>query len=241
MVNTLNIAHRGFSGQYPENTMLAFERAYEIGADGIELDVQLTKDGEVVIFHDYTIHRMTGENGSVQEMTLHKLQTLTIPDKQWIPTLDEYLSWVWDKNLFSLIELKSNGIESSGLEEKVVDLVRYWEVEDNVLLSSEYDNELVKIKELSPLIKCGLLVYPWNEAVMERAVKLSVECIHPDVNDMNEETFDFVRTQGFETKVWTVNDAEWLEWLVHLNVDAIITDFPDKLSTIQNEKQRVGV
>lgn len=238
-MNTLTIAHRGFSGQCPENTMIAFKKAYEIGADGIELDVQLTKDGEVVVFHDYTINRMTGENGCVQEMTLNELQAASMLEKQWIPTLAEYLSWVWKKDLFTLIELKSNGVDLSGLEEKVVDLVSYFGVEDKVLLSSEYDNELVKIKELSPLIKCGLLVYPWNKAVMERAVKLSVKYIHPDVNDMNKETIDLMRAQGFKTKIWTVNDTEWLKWLVDLNVDAIITDYPDRLSAIQKEKQAV--
>lgn len=235
-MKTKNIAHRGFSGRYPENTMLAFEKAAEMGADGIELDVQLTKDKEVVVFHDYTVDRMTNGTGSVVEFTLYELQALKIKEGQWIPTLGEYLSWASSKELFTLIELKSNGVEESGLEEKVLDAIMDWDMQDKVLVSSEYDNELIKVKQLSPFMRCGLLVYPWNETSVERAANLQVECVHPDVNDLAEETIEQMRFQGFETTTWTVNDESWMEWLVDLEVDAIITDYPNRLAAIQKRR-----
>lgn len=239
-MKTKNIAHRGFSGKYPENTMLAFEKAVEMGADGIELDVQLTKDKEVVIFHDYTLERMTNGTGELKEYTLYELQALTLESGQWIPTLSEYLSWADSKDLFTLIELKSNGVKESGLEEKVLEEVERKQMQEQVLLSSEYDNELVKIKQLAPLIKCGLLVYPWNDSSLERAASIGVESVHPDVNDIIEETLTEVRNNGLETTLWTINDPEWMEWLVNLEADAIITDYPDRLQEMIEQKVKVN-
>lgn len=239
-MKTKNIAHRGFSGKYPENTMLAFEKAVEMGADGIELDVQLTKDKEVVIFHDYTLERMTNSKGELKEYTLYELQALTLESGQWIPTLSEYLSWAASKDLFTLIELKSNGVKESGLEEKVLEEVERKQMQEQVLLSSEYDNELVKIKQLAPLIKCGLLVYPWNDSSLERAASIGVESVHPDVNDIIEETLTEVRNNGLETTLWTINDPEWMEWLVNLEADAIITDYPDRLQEMIEQKVKVN-
>ncbi len=98
-MKTLNLAHRGFSSQYPENTMIAFEQAYQAGADGLELDVQLTRDGEVVIFHDKMIDRMTNGSGTLSDLTLRDIKWVSIDGlmqdglpRQKIPTLEEYLS-----------------------------------------------------------------------------------------------------------------------------------------------------
>ena len=109
-----NFAHRGFSGKYPENTMLAFQKAYEAGADGIELDVQLTKDGQVVVIHDEKVDRTTNGTGLVRDYTLEELRKL---DASYIytgemgfnpiPTFEEYCAWVAGTDLVTNIELKT--------------------------------------------------------------------------------------------------------------------------------------
>ncbi len=130
---TKNFAHRGFSGKYPENTMLAFRKAVEEGVDGIELDVQLTKDGEVVIIHDETIDRTTDGKGLVVSYTYDELRKFDASFKfrgqcgfNPIPTLREYFELVKDKNLVTNIELKT------GLNEYFGNLMPLLNLEGNV-------------------------------------------------------------------------------------------------------------
>lgn len=110
----LNIAHRGFKGVYPENTMLAYEKAVETGADGIEFDVQLTKDGELVIIHDEDLERTTDGKGLVKDKTLHELKKLNASkgcpycEVQTTPTLREYFDFAKDKDIITNIELKTS-------------------------------------------------------------------------------------------------------------------------------------
>ena len=124
------IAHRGMSGTYPENTMLAFRKAYEAGADGIELDVHLSKDGEVMIMHDESLERTTGVGKLLAECTRAELERINAgktKDDSFgftpIPSLEEYLSWVKDTGLYTNIELKTAPLYYPGIEEKTLDLI----------------------------------------------------------------------------------------------------------------------
>ena len=120
----LNIAHRGFKGKYPENTMLAFEKAIEAGADGIEFDLHLSKDGELVIIHDESLERTTDGKSLVCEKTLEELQKLNASklypgcEIQRIPTLREYFEFAKDKQKITKIGLKNSSIDYEGIEEK---------------------------------------------------------------------------------------------------------------------------
>ena len=140
---TKNFAHRGFSGKYPENTLLAFEKAVEAQTDGIELDVQLTKDGEIVIIHDETIDRTTNGKGLVVDYTyeeLEKFDASYIYTGQFgfnkIPTLREYFNLIKDTNIITNIELKTGINEYQGIEEKVYNLIKEFQLEDRVIISS---------------------------------------------------------------------------------------------------------
>ncbi len=139
---TKNFAHRGYSGKYPENTMLAFRKAVEAGADGIELDVQLTKDGVPVIIHDELVDRTTNGKGRVKEMTLDELRQLDasyIYAGQYgvtrIPTFREYCEFVRDLPITTNIEMKTGIFEYLGIEEKVLDMIREFHLEDKVIIS----------------------------------------------------------------------------------------------------------
>lgn len=122
---TLNFAHRGFSGQFPENTMLAFEKAVEAGADGIELDVQFSKDGELVIMHDETLNRTAGVDGVVKDYTLEQLKAMDVSGK-WgdrygsmeIPTLREYFTRFKNLPIITNIELKTGVFPYPGIEKE---------------------------------------------------------------------------------------------------------------------------
>ena len=135
-------AHRGWSGKYPENTMLAFEKAVELGVDGIELDVHLSGDRQLVIIHDETVDRTTNGKGFVKDMTVEQLKALDasagfmgVYGKTEIPTLREYMELVKDLPLVTNIELKTNIYEYEGLEEMVYEMIKEYSLQDRVIIS----------------------------------------------------------------------------------------------------------
>ena len=138
------IAHRGFSGVYPENTMLAFRKAIEIGADGIELDVHLSKDGQVMIIHDEALKRTTGLDGVVSDYTRAELEKISAGKTKNdefgftpIPSLEEYLAFMAEhKDKFTNIELKTAPVYYPEIEEKTLELVRKFDLEKNIIDSS---------------------------------------------------------------------------------------------------------
>ena len=150
-----NFAHRGFSGKYPENTMLAFKKAIESGVDGIELDVQLTKDGEVVIIHDETIDRTTDGKGLVSSYTYEELSKFDASfiyrnqiEFNKIPTLREYFELIKNKKIITNIELKTGVFEYAGIEEKVWNLIQEYEMEEKVIISSLILERKIKQKHI---------------------------------------------------------------------------------------------
>ena len=128
----LTYAHRGFSGEYPENTMLAFKKAYETGCEGIELDVHLSKDGHLVVIHDETVDRTTDRTGFVRDFTLQELQEINAGTEEafeGIPSFEEYCIWVKDLPLITNIEIKTNRYYYPGIEEKVLAMVEKYQLQ----------------------------------------------------------------------------------------------------------------
>lgn len=130
MKKSLNIAHRGFSGNYPENTMLAFKKAVEAGCDGIETDLHMTRDGIIVICHDETIDRTTNGSGFINDYSYEELCKFDAGikfgeefEKEKIPAIDEFLDYVRDKSLLINLELKNDVIHYGELEKKVIEKV----------------------------------------------------------------------------------------------------------------------
>ena len=158
-------AHRGFSGYYPENTMLAFQKvAEETVADGIELDIQLTKDGEIVIMHDEMLDRTTNGSGWLKDHTLEERKMLSVGvnvkgffPRQTIPTLREYFTWLKTTKLITNIELKTSYFEYEGIEEKLIAMVKEFGLEDQIWYSSFNHYTCVKLHELDPDCYVGFL------------------------------------------------------------------------------------
>jgi glycerophosphoryl diester phosphodiesterase len=229
-----NFAHRGFSGKYPENTMLAFEKAIEVGCEGIEFDVHFSKDGKLVIVHDETIDRTSNQNGFVKDLTYEELCQADFSYKfqkeygfQRIPTLEEYLEFVKDKDIITNIELKTGIFEYPGIEQAVYDLIRKYDLRDKMIISSFNHYSVMRMKEIDPDIKCGLLTESWLIKAGEYVKNCGVECFHPIGTMLNPETVKEVRDNGIEINTWTVNKPEEVDYMINLGVDGIIGNNPD--------------
>lgn len=227
-------AHRGYSGRFPENTMLAFKEAAKTGCYGIELDVQLTKDGQLVVIHDERIDRTTDGTGYVRDYTLEELRRFNAAASwngkfgfQSIPTFEEYCQWAAGEKLVTNIELKTGVYYYEGIEEKTLEMVRKYGLTDRVLFSSFLHSSITILRKLAPEIKCGALVE--NDGLGNPGYyceKMDFQCFHPGWMCLPKEDVDSCKAHGIELNVWTVNDMDVLERLVEWEVDGLISNFP---------------
>lgn len=239
-----NFAHRGFSGLYPENTMLAFSKAAELkGCDGIELDVHLTKDGEVVIIHDEKLDRTcVNRTGYVRDFTLAQLQEADVSfrfagecEPQHIPTLREYFELVKDTPLITNIELKTGIFEYPGIEAKVYDLIREYGLEEKIIISSFNHYSVRRMKELAPDMVCGLLTETWLIDAGRYTKEVGAECLHPIFYNMTGDIVKEVKSHGIKINTWTVNEERDVKTMIRLGVDSVIGNYPDRTARIIRE------
>lgn len=228
--------HRGYSGNYPENTMLAFQKAIEAGAEGIELDVQFSKDGKLVIIHDETLDRTTTGTGRVKDYTYDELRQMDASYKfagqygfNTIPTLDEVLSYMADKDACTNIELKTGVYEYEGIEKAVLECIRKNNVAEKVIISSFNHYSVLRMRELAPEIKCGLLTDCWLINAGTYVKKLDVPCYHPSFRNLTPEITKELKECGLQINTWTVNTAEDFKTLSDLEVDIAIGNYPELL------------
>jgi len=208
-------AHRGASGYAPENTLEAFRLAMEQGADGMELDVHLTKDGEVVVIHDETLDRTSNGHGNVRDYTLEELKKFSFHNHMekyqgvQIPTLKEVLNLVKNSRIKVNIELKTGIYWYEGIEEKTMDIVKTMGMEDRVIYSSFNHYSIQKVLEQNSDAETAYLFsdVPLN---MEKYAKdTGVKGLHPAVYHLK--MADFLETymkSGLKVRVWTVNNKE---------------------------------
>lgn len=229
-------AHRGFSGYYPENTMLAFQKvAEETVADGIELDIQLTKDGEIVIMHDEMLDRTTNGSGWLKDHTLEELKMLSVGvnvkgffPRQTIPTLREYFTWLKTTKLITNIELKTSYFEYEGIEEKLIAMVKEFGLEDQIWYSSFNHYTVARIKKLMPEAKCGLLTDTWLMNIGEYAASQGAASVNARTYfGAKEGVAADLHAHNIALQAWTPNDAEMMQELVDAGVDVLITNYPD--------------
>ena len=228
-------AHRGASGYAPENTIEAFQLAANIGADGVELDVQLTRDGQIVVCHDETIDRTSDGAGWLKDYTLDELKNMNFDNgnKAYegaeIPTLQEVFDVLRDTGLVINIELKTGIIFYPGLEEAIVELTKANHFEDRVIYSSFNHYSVMKIKELDPQAKTGFLYADGTIDMPGYAKDHGVDALHPAL--YNIQFPDFMkqcREKEIDVNVWTVNDGKYLKMCQDAGVHAVITNYPKK-------------
>jgi glycerophosphoryl diester phosphodiesterase len=235
-------AHRGYSASYAENTMGAFVEAEKAGADGIELDVQLTKDGEIVVIHDETVDRTTSGTGFVKDFLFKDLLKLNANKKgvkkEPIPTLKEVLEWLKTNKLICNIELKNGLIPYKGMEEKVIQLVRTFGLSNRIILSSfnhysiVYSYQLAPEIETAPLFIEGLYM-PWIYAQSIRA-----KGIHPNHSAVSDEVIVDTMENGIAVRPYTVNKDADMHRLFKINCTSFITDDPVKAIRIRKQYEK---
>lgn len=228
-------AHRGFSGKYPENTLLAFQKAAEVGADGIEMDVHLSKDGQLMIIHDELLARTTGKEGKVSDYTAQELASInagkTFADafgKTPIPRFEEYCEFLQSNALISNVEIKTDNTYYPRIEEKTLEAIRHYHLEDRVIISSFNWLSVARIKQLEKDIRCGLLYGDFTvRNIGALARTFGIEYCHPSITLVDDEMVLECRDQQVGLNVWTVNKPEQIEVLKHWNVAGAISNFPD--------------
>jgi len=258
---TKNIAHRGFSGRFPENTMLAFRKAMEEGADGIELDVHLTRDGVPVIIHDERLERTTNGRGFVKDWTFAELRALDAgsgsgPDNGKrvsaeadragkgqsagdsglrIPALEEYLYLVRGTGIVTNIELKTDDIPYSGIEHKVIALLKVFDIVDRVIIFSFNYETVLRMKSALPEVRCGFLMEKWQPEMISDLSAAGIGYLHPWYGCITPERMAEAKDCGIGVNTWTVNEEEDIREMFRMGVDAVITNYPDRVNRVKNE------
>ncbi|XJS10658.1 glycerophosphodiester phosphodiesterase [Aerococcaceae bacterium WGS1372] len=231
------IAHRGYSGRFPENTMLAFTKAVEYGAEGIELDIQLTKDNVIVICHDETIDRTSNCQGFIEDLTLDELKAFEFrngmenidgetEENIKIPTLIEFLDWFKTMDIMVNIEFKTSYIAYEGIVEQTIDLLKERGLEDRVIFSSFNHDTILKVKEIDASLACGFLTVANILNPGEYCQKYQVEHYHPFYASilLNPEIAQECKQLNVGINTYTVNDADYMQALIDLGIESIITN-----------------
>ena len=228
-------SHRGASGTYPENTLAAFQAAVNMGAQGIELDIQLTKDNEIVVCHDETVDRTSSGTGYIKDMTLEELRQLDFsilhPEHgpAQIPAMREVFELIKPTDLVINIELKNSLIDYPGLEKRVIDLTEAAFDPDRVIFSSFNHASMLRVKAIDPHLVCGLLyeaslIEPW-----EYALRLGMDALHPQYAEVVTPGGNCRKAHeaGIRVHTWTVNDPETMAAVIREKADILITNYPD--------------
>ncbi|MDT8862162.1 glycerophosphodiester phosphodiesterase [Alkalihalobacillus sp. MEB130] len=233
----LIIAHRGASGVSPENTIASFLLGVKQGCEGIELDVQLSKDGEFVVIHDYSLYRTTNGTGYVNENNVSDLKKLDAGSwfhKKYagerIPLLEEVFLHV-PTNIILNLEIKYRSDRKGGDEEKLLKLVERYGRLDQVVFSSFNHKALYRLKQLNSHAKIGLL-YASNLVNHVKLIKtfgLPCYSLHPHYQTIDLEDLIEAKQAGMNVFIWTVNEEEDVKKLIHPSVTGIITDYPGKV------------
>lgn len=235
MYRTKIWAHRGASGYAPENTLEAFILAVRQKADGVELDVQMTKDGQLVVVHDESIERVSDGTGYVKDFTLNELRKFnfnrTHPEyaRVQIPMLAEVYECLKPTGMTINVEMKTGVYAYPGLEEKLVVLTEKMGMTKQVVYSSFNHLSVAKVKKISPEARTGILYVDVMADTVDYARHIGVDALHPGLWHMHMPGLaeEWVKSP-LAVHVWTVDEEKDLEQMIALGVDAVITNYPDR-------------
>lgn len=240
-----NFAHRGFSSQYPENTLFAFQKALEEGVDGIENDVQMTRDGELVILHDESLDRTTNGKGWLKDYTLAELRELTANGTfgdqfpaQRIPTLREYLELVKNEPVISNLELKTGVFEYPGIEQKTAGLLREYGLCDKVIISSFNHFTILRMQRIAPELKYGFLSGDWRIDAGAYTQRYGVQCYHPHFLSLTPAAVEELHAHGIEINPYTIDWPEHIRDMILKGVNSVITNCPDVVNRVRKAAEQ---
>jgi glycerophosphoryl diester phosphodiesterase len=218
----LRIGHRGAKAYEPENTLLSFQKALEMGVDAIELDVRKTKDNQLVVIHDADIKRTTNGKGKVNELTLEEIKEFSTEKNQKIPVLNEALDFL-DKKTKIIIELKE-----PDTEQQVLAAIHQKNLQNNVIIVSFNEETLKNVKALDKTVETGL-IYVKHKNPIKTALDLQASYLLPLYRFTHTANIQKAHQNGLKVIVWTINTKEEAAEYQKKGVDGIATDKPDIL------------
>ncbi|MBN6206754.1 glycerophosphodiester phosphodiesterase [Ralstonia pickettii] len=250
MKKTKIYGHRGAMGEYPENTLLSFKQAIEQGADGLEIDVQLTKDGEVVVIHDERLDRTTTGSGFVKDLTLNEIKQYSAGanfkhllkyNEAWVeetvPTLVEVFAFLAPYPEIELnIELKTFPLRYPGIEERVLKLSSLYGGNRNIIYSSFHLPSILSIKAMNDEAKIAWLLNQPISHPNEYCEALLLDGLHMGKNSILKKP-SFLKEYNSQLRAWTVNSTDEIKQLLDLKVDVIMTNYPEKAVFFRNERE----
>lgn len=224
-------AHRGLSELYPENTILSFDKALAAGAEAIEFDVHKTKDGELVVIHDEDVKRTFQGSGLIKDLTLTELKNLKCKNTEFensrlckLPTLNEVLELLKNKNLFINIEIKTDLIHYNNIENDVLLAVEKYKLHDNTLISSFNPTSLEICSSLDSTMKLGVLFNSNKKAMLDIARKINAYSINPHIRLADDTLIKQAHEENLKVFAYTVNKASTAMNLEKIKCDGIFTD-----------------
>ena len=223
----ITYAHRGASAYCPENTMMSFYMGMQMNANGIETDVRKTKDGVLVLFHDDTLERVTGESGGIQDYTYEELKTFLVKkdnifDK--IPTLEDFLAHFAYRDITFAIELKTDDIEK-----EVSDLIFKYGLEKKTIITAFEMERLRKVKEYAPLLRVGYLTRIVDGEVINKLIQIGADEICPKGSLVTPEEVAKWHRIGFNVRAWGISNEEIMKRVYDAGADGMTVNFPDLL------------
>lgn len=240
----MNFAHRGSLTEAPENTLSAMKKALQHKPKAIELDVQLTKDGHLVVVHDQQLTRFNKNfPGNVKDYTLDEIQRIDVGSSfseefagETLATFEELLE-IFPKDLLINIEIKNIPIIYEGIEEKVIQALKKYDRMENIVISSFDHGALLKVQQLAPEIPLGMLLYyrilkPWEYA---KNSNLNLVSVHPHFSYTDREFVEEFHKLGLKVYPYTVNKMDTYNRLLDIGVDGVFSNNPNIFSTINKE------
>ncbi|MBN1672774.1 MAG: glycerophosphodiester phosphodiesterase [Kiritimatiellae bacterium] len=231
----LVIGHRGALGHAPENTMASFKRGFELGADLIELDVHMSRDGLLACMHDADVSRTTDGNGRIKDMTradIGKLDAGVKFDARFrgepVPFLDEVLAWAGNR-VGLVIEIKGDPLPAPGIEDALVQRLRAHGMLDQAMVISFHHPAVRRVKELAPETATGILYACRLADTVGAARAARADSLRPSWAFWTADDVRTVHAAGLAASTWVANDEERFAYLAELGVDSIGTDYPDRL------------
>lgn len=230
MKKPLNIGHRGAMGHETENTIASIHKALQLGVDMIEIDVFLLKSGELVVFHDETLDRLTNTSGNIEDFTWEELQKVVLNGNHHIPTLEEVIQTI-AKSVPLNIELKGKNTAKPTflLLEKLYE--QGWEKQDFMISSFLWD-ELEAFRNLDNTISISILTENNPIDALWIAKKLNAFSINPHWKTLTSLTSKQLHQEGFKIYTYTVNELEDIKFVTELGVDGIFCNFPERLNNV---------
>jgi len=222
----LIIAHRGFSSRYLENTLAAVRAALEAGVDWVEIDVQQTRDGELIVFHDYRLNRICGVRGRVRDRTLTEIRRLN----PQVPTLRQVLQMCRGRGPV-LIEVKRADLRN------VAAVIGETRMEDEVMVFSLSIRSMKEIAAVNPRIRCCGLVARRLSLALARLEPIRIEAVALSRRIVRSRRVVWrIHRRGWKLFVWTVNRKAEMKKLAEWGVDGLITDHPDMAKSCLAER-----